>query len=54
MEIVDSAFNKIRIDIKDSNPSEVLKIFSSKHSVIGFKKIIPSLHELFISQLEGK
>jgi len=54
IEIVESEGDRIRIDIKDSNPSDILKLISSQKSVIGFRKIIPSLHELFISQVEGK
>ncbi len=54
IEIIDSNENKIKVDIKESNPSEILRIISAQYSVIEYRKIIPSLHELFISQVEGE
>ncbi|MCB0746951.1 MAG: ATP-binding cassette domain-containing protein [Ignavibacteriae bacterium] len=46
--------NKIQIEIHNAIPSEVLRKLSSENSILEFKKIIPSLHQLFISQVEEK
>ncbi|MFZ1291073.1 MAG: ATP-binding cassette domain-containing protein, partial [Melioribacteraceae bacterium] len=54
IEILNFSNYKLIVDLKDKNPDEFLKFLVSENSIYSFKKVIPSLHQLFISQVEGK
>ncbi|MBK8946590.1 MAG: ATP-binding cassette domain-containing protein [Ignavibacteriae bacterium] len=54
VEILDFSENKFLVDLKENNSDEFLKFLVSQNSITTFTKKNPSLHELFISQVEGK
>ncbi len=54
IEILHFSENNIKIDLHEISSDDFLKFIISHNSVASFRKVIPSLHELFISQVEGK
>ncbi|MBK7106802.1 MAG: ATP-binding cassette domain-containing protein [Ignavibacteriae bacterium] len=46
--------NKLVVDLKNNNQDEFLKYLISQNSISSFRKVVPSLHQLFVSQVEGK
>jgi len=51
-KIINRNNDTIVIDLGDDNPSEFLKVITSKFEVREFKKTTPSLYKLFISLVE--
>ena len=52
--ILEKNSNSIQIDISDINISGFLDKYSEKLKITEFKKVSPSLHQLFISLVEKK
>ena len=53
IEILESYYNKVKILIKNNDADNFLKTIVNENSIVEFKKIIPSLHQLFISNVGG-
>lgn len=53
IEILESYYNKAKILIKNNDADNFLKTIVNENSIVEFKKIIPSLHQLFISNVGG-
>ncbi|MBI1933944.1 MAG: ABC transporter ATP-binding protein [Ignavibacteriales bacterium] len=53
IEILESYYNKVKILIKNNDDDNFLKTIVNENSIVEFKKIIPSLHQLFISNVGG-
>jgi ABC-2 type transport system ATP-binding protein len=51
IHIIKQEHDSIILDLGDQTPSEFLRNFSNKLQILEFRKIIPSLHQIFISSV---
>ncbi len=51
ISILEYSENSLLVKIKSDNPAEILRDLSNKYPIVEFKKNLPSLHQLFISQV---